>query len=46
MDASAYIVKLMDELWIYFDPYSDYEDPEDEYAELDYEEPHQYRSLA
>ena len=46
MDAAAYIVKLMDELWIYFDPYDDYEDPEDEYAELDYEEPHQYRSLA
>lgn len=47
MDATAYITKLMDNLWIYFDPSTDYEeDPESEYDELDYEEPHCYRSLA
>ena len=47
MDAMAYITKLMENLWIYFDPSTDYEeDPEAEYDELEYEEPHNYRSLA
>jgi len=38
MDATAYIVKLMDDLSIYFDPV--WEDPEgDEFAELQFEKP-------
>lgn len=45
MDATAYIVKLLDELAIYFDP--SYESPdEDEFKELTYEKPLGYRQVA
>lgn len=41
MDAEAYIVKLMDDLAMYFDP--TYDDPtEDEFIELQYDRPLQY----
>ena len=45
MDATAYIVKLLDDLAIYFDP--TYNEPnEDEFLELQYEKPLEYRQIA
>lgn len=39
MDALAYITKIMDELDYYFDPGDYSKDPEEEFAELEYEPP-------
>lgn len=45
MDAEAYFVKLLDDLAMYFDP--TYEDPdEDEFKELNYDQPLQYAQVA
>lgn len=45
MDATAYLVKLLDDLSFYFDP--TYEDPnEDEFLDLQYEKPLNYTRVA